>query len=923
MRIGTIIALLAIVFIVITVLADLYVDWLWFDSLGQGSVYATVLAWRVGLFLAGAVLTAAIVGGNYVLARRLAPTRPPLFTIESGAWHRAASFNRGAVERTLGLTALAATSLGAIIFGVALAAQWDTLVRALWAQPFGIRDPIFGEDAATYVFIVPMLRLAADTLLLVLLVAYAVVLPLYAFRVLGFNLQLLRFDFALPRGVRVHLALGLALFFLLMAARYRLDMYDVLLDQSGLVPGATYSDVHALIPGLWLVIVVLLAGAIISLLMVRSRNLRLLLYPLVGWPVAVIVGTTIYPAAVQQFQVLPSELERERPYIQHAITMTRQAYGLDRVVEQPFPAAPEVTADAIAANAVTVENIRLWDHRPLLDTYNQIQSIRQYYEFHDVDVDRYVINGRYRQVMLAARELSRERLAAQAQTWVNQRLQFTHGYGIVMSPVNEVVGEGLPQLIISNIPPTVSTIPPTDELRVERPQIYFGERTTGYVIVGTREQEFDYPSEEGNVFTTYAGRDGVSLGSIWRRLLFAWHLSDGNILLSTSLTPESRILFRRTVRERIRALAPFLLYDNDPYIVLANGRLVWMQDAYTVTNRFPYAASYGRRLNYIRNSVKVVLDAYDGTVHFYVAEPQDPIIQVYQRAFPTLFRPLADMPEHLQQHVRYPEDLFRIQAEILRMYHMTDPQVLYNREDVWSIPREVFLDQPIDMQPYYVIMRLPGERREEFIIMLPFTPQNRDNMIAWLAARSDRPHYGQMLLFTYPKDRLVFGPMQIEARINQDPTISAQLALWQQRGSRVLRGNLLVVPIGDSNLYVEPLYLLAERGQIPELQRVIVATGNRIVMAPNLGQAMAQLITGRAPAQAGAPPPTAPAAGTTPPAAPRDGADGRVAELARSANEHYARAQEALRNGDWARYGEELRALGSVLRELVALTSGS
>lgn len=917
MRIGTLVALLAIIFVLLTVLSDLYVDWLWFDSLGQSAVYLTSLTWRVGLFLTGALATAVAIGGNYLLARRLAPSRPPIFALEGGAWQRAASFERAAVERVLGLAALALTFLAAILLGASLAAQWDTVLRATQAQPFGLRDPIFGEEVSTYVFLVPAWRLAVDTLLAILLLACLVVLPLYAFRVLGFNLQLVRFDLVLPRGVRVHLGVGLALFFLLMAARYRLDMYDVLLHQGGLVPGATYSDVHARLPGLWVVVGAMLGSALLSLLTIRRRDLRLLWFPVIAWPSTVIVGTVIFPSLTQQLQVLPSELNQERPYIEHAIAMTRRAYGLDRVVERPFPAAEEVRPEEMAAHTATIENIRLWDHRPLRDTYNQLQSIRQYYEFHDVDIDRYVVGGRYRQVMLAARELSRERLAAQAQTWVNQRLQFTHGYGLVMSPVNEVVGEGLPNLLIRNIPPV-------GELPVERPQIYFGEKTAGYVIVGTREREFDYPSEEGNVFATYTGRDGVGVGSLWRRLLFASYFNDGNILLSTSLTPESRILFRRTVRERLNALAPFLAYDNDPYIVLADGRLVWMQDAYTVTNRFPYAAAYRGRLNYIRNSVKVVVDAYDGSVQFYVADPSDPILQAYQRMFPTLFQPLSAMPEALLRHIRYPEDLFRIQAEILRTYHMTDPQVFYNREDVWAIPREVFLDQPIDMTPYYVIMRLPDEPREEFILMLPFTPQNKDNMIAWLAARSDGPHYGELLLFTYPKDRLIFGPMQIEARINQDPRISAQLALWQQRGSRVLRGNLLVIPIGQSNLYVEPLYLLAERGQIPELQRVIVATGNRIVMAQTLGEGLAQLTGSRGPVLAGPAPPAAPStpSGAAPVPPGRDNVRERLGDLARAANERYQRAQEALRNGDWARYGEELRALEGLLREMVALTVG-
>lgn len=912
MRIGTIVAILAIFFIIAGVATDLYVDWLWFGSLGQSAVYTTSLTWRVGLFAAGALITVLAVAANYLLARLLAPSHPPLFALEAGGWQGVAQLDRGTVERALGLGVLGLAAIGALTVGGGLASRWDSVARAAYAQPFGLRDPLFGEEISTYVFFLPVWHLASNLLLVVLLLSYAGPLAIYAFRILGFNFQLLRFDFTLPRRVRAHLGVGLALFFLLLALRHRLAMYDLLLDQGGLVPGATYTDINARLPALWLLVAVMLSSALLSLLSIPRRDLRLLWFPAIGWPTTAIVGLALYPAFVQQVQVLPSELAQERPYIEQAIAMTRGAYGLDRIAERLFPAAEEVRPEDLAAQATTLENIRLWDDRPLLDTYNQIQTIRQYYEFVGVDIDRYLIGGRYRQVMLAARELSRERLPAQAQTWVNQRLQYTHGYGVVMTPVSEVVGEGLPSLILRNIPPV-------GELAVKRPEIYFGEKTAGFVIVGTREREFDYPSEEGNVFATYAGRDGVALGSLWGRLLFSWYFNDANIALSTSLTPESRILFRRTVRERLRALAPFLVYDNDPYLVLVDGRLGWMQDAYTTTDRFPYAASYRGRLNYIRNSVKAVVDAYDGTVQFYVADPDDPIIQAYRGIFPTLFQPLSDMPPGLLAHIRYPEDLFRIQADILRMYHMTDPQEFYNREDVWALPKELFIDQPIEMEPYYVIARLPESTREEFILMIPFTPQNRDNMISWLGARSDPPNYGQLTLFVYPKDRLIFGPMQIEARINQDPRIASQLALWQQRGTRVLRGNTLVIPIGPSNLYVEPLYLLAERGQIPELQRVLVATGSRIVMAPTLAEGLTQLMGGRVPALAGPAAPATSPPGTAPPPLARDATRERLATLARTAQNQYTRGQEALRGGDWARYGEDLRALEATLREMAAV----
>jgi len=555
-----------------------------------------------------------------------------------------------------------------------------------------------------------------------------------------------------------------------------------------------------------------------------------------------------------------------------------------------------------------------------------------------VDVDRYTIGGRYRQVMLAARELSPDKLASQAQNWVTRRLQFTHGYGLAMSPVNEIVGEGLPNLIVKDIPPQ-------GEIKIDRPQIYYGEVNGGYVIVKTTAQEFDYAKGDENVYGSYEGSGGVVLDSLLKRIAYAWYFREGNILFSGYLTPRSQVLYYRNIQDRVQRIAPFLMLDRDPYLVVADGRLFWIQDAYTYDNDYPYSATYqersvvsvpgrpgapttqqvrvGRQFNYIRNSVKVVIDAYDGSVRFYLADPTDPLAASYASIFPGMFAPLDAMPASLRSHLRYPEDLFKAQAEMFRTFHMQDPQVFYNREDLWSVPNESVGDTRQPVEPYYLIMRLPGEKKEEFLEMLPFSPSNKDNMIAWLAARSDAPNYGKLIVYKYPKDKLIYGPMQVEARVNQDPTISAQFTLWGQRGSQVTRGNLLAIPVGQANLYVMPIYLQADRGSIPELKRVIVSTGNKVVMEASLGEALNKLYDGKlalAPSgvagEAGTQVGTGqgPAVGQTGAASPSG-----IAELAKSAQDHYNRAQERLKAGDWAGFGEELKALESDLAALNSL----
>ena len=642
-----------------------------------------------------------------------------------------------------------------------------------------------------------------------------------------------------------------------------------------------------------------------------TRQTRWLVFAAILYGV-VLLGGRLYGDVIQRFVVAPNEQAREAPYIANNIAATRKAFGLDAVDERELSGDAELTRDDIARNRATLENVRLWDHAPLLDTFGQIQEIRTYYEFASVDNDRYRIGGSLRQVMLSARELNSNNLPSR--TWVNERLTYTHGYGLTLGPVNQVTSEGLPVLFVRNIPPETIA-----DLKIDQPSIYFGERANDWVIVRTSTPEFHYPRGEKNETTRYSGRGGVALGSLWRKLLFALRFGSYQIVLNDGIGAESRVLFNRNIRQRVATIAPFLIFDQDPYLVLANGRLYWLFDAYTTSALYPYSTPAGG-VNYIRNSVKFIIDAYDGTTTAYLADPRDPIAATYARIFPSLFKPMADMPAAIREHVRYPEDIFALQAQVYATYHMTQPAVYYNREDQWEIP---VVEESADnrtMQPYYTIMRLPGERDPEFIQMLPFTPRRRDNLSAWLVARSDPEHYGHMRVFEFPKQKLVFGPRQVVARILQDQVISPQITLWNQQGSQVIWGTLMVIPIEESLIYVRPLYLRSSGGKIPELTRVIVAYDNRIVMENTLEAGLARLFGGAAPAKPPAGTETRAPGTAAPSATPSVAPSGSPAlgALADEARGHYDRAVQAQRQGDWATYGEELRQLGQVLEKMRA-----
>ena len=874
---------------------ELYTDWLWFDEVGFSGVFSTIVWTKVLLGMGAGVVVFLALYLNLLVTRR---GHGPLIEL-AGDDNLPQLPSWSLVEPMYRRFLLPGCVLIAFMLSGQGTAHWETVVRFRSAGAFGVVDPLFGRDVGFYVFTYPLLLGILQFLTLVLSLTLAATAAVY---VLSRGARLT------PRGIVVEpwakghlLALGAALL-VVKAWGYSLEAFGLLFSAGGASFGASYADVNARLPALYAMIGLAGLAAVLCLLQMTRSGMRVAFVGIALWIGGGLIGLAAYPTIVQRFRVAPNEIVAERPYIERTIAATNRAYGLDRIESRPFPAEENLTAAVLRKNDTTIKNIRLWEHRPALDSYGQLQEIRTYYKFVDVDNDRYLLDGESRQVMLSVRELSHAHLPSRI--WINEHLVYTHGYGAVVGPVNRVTREGLPEFFIKDIPP--AAIGP---LKVSRPEVYYGELANAYVLVKMRAPELNYPEGDQNVYTTYSGTGGVGIGSLWRRIVFAARFAEIKILLSDDFTEGSRILYHRQVAERVRKIAPFLRVDRDPYpVITAAGRIVWLVDAYTTTDRFPYSHPTAGVGNYIRNPVKVTVDAYDGSVAFYVVEPDEPLIAAYARAFPGLFRPFSAMPEDLRAHIRYPQDLFGIQARMYAQYHMLDPQVFYNKEDLWTVPARKAEGRDTEMEPYYTIMRLPAEKREEFILLLPFTPVRRDNMIAWLAARSDPPDYGKLVLFEFPKGKLVFGPRQVEARIDQDAFISQQLSLWGQAGSQVIRGGLLAIPIEESLLYVQPLYLAAERGRLPELKRVIVAYGNRIAMDETLEASLQQLFGARPAAPGGAPAaPGAPApAGGVPP------------RLAVEALEHFTRARERFGRGDFAGFAEELRKLEETLRRLQA-----
>ncbi len=856
-----------------------YTDWLWFREVQFTSVFVTVLQTQVLVGMVTGVVFFLILYGNVMVARRLAP-RDVLVAVDDAAGLPSPEILDPYVRRL----AFPLSVMSALVAGWLGTSRWELVLKALNLTPFGIRDPLFDQDVAFYVFRLPLWNSLYGWLMGSLAISGLAVIVVY-FCARG--IQLSASGVSISRRARGHLLVLAALLLLLKAAGYRLAMFDLLFSQRGVAFGAGYADVHAQLPILKALVILSGLVALLCFVTIRLSSWRPLLWSLAALVGVAILGGMAYPGLIQRYQVSPNEIDKEKPYIDFNIRYTRLAYGLDNIEEREFPAVETLTLQDLTRNEATLKNIRLWDTRPLLATYSQLQEIRTYYKFTDIDIDRYRINGEYRQVTLSPRELSAKDLPSRI--WINERLTYTHGYGAVVGPVNRVTREGLPEFWIKDIPPAFSA-----DLRISRPELYFSELATDYVFVKTRAKEFDYPAGDQNVYTAYGGRGGIPLASFWRKTLFAAHLGDIKLLMSNDLTPDSRVLLHRNIRDRVQRIAPFFLYDDDPYMVIsAAGRIVWLLDGYTVSNWFPYSTATRGLGNYVRNAVKVTVDAYDGTVNFYVADPADPLIRTTARIFPGLLRPLEAMPADLRAHIRYPEGLFRVQAAMYAVYHMRDTQVFYNKEDLWSLPVRAVDGRERVMEPYYLILRLPGEPKEEFVLLIPFNPSKKDNLSAWLAARSDPPHYGKLVVYNFPKQKLIYGPRQIEARIDQDSFISQQLSLWNQRGSQVIRGNLLVIPIERSLIYVQPLYIAAEKGQLPELKRVIVGFGDRIAMEETLDGAIARVFGG----------PTAPAGAEVAPSRPV-GAEGSPKALLDAAASALTRANE------------ELRRLSELLRRL-------
>jgi hypothetical protein len=936
-------AVLIILYVIANIGKDLYADLLWFESVGYRSVYTTRLLTRVWLFFAGAGAFLVLSVVSILVARRLAPSADdPGFEVTYELREVMAELQSPAVQRIALFGMLILAAFVAVIFGSNAAGHWDDVLLFRHAQDFGMKDPQFHHDLGFYVFKLPVYQFALDWLLGALIVTIIGTLAVYAFRAVlyGFRVDAPRpiarhiFSVDVPRGIKLHISLLLVALLIVFIARYYLSTFALVYSTQGVDLGAFYTDIHANLP---LVYVRMAVAAIVAGLVVIGVFRAGLLLPVGGiavWIVVSIAGA-VYPAIIQNFIVQPNEVSKEEPYLARNIEMTRYAFGLDAIDERQFPASQQATAREVADNQDTIDNVRLWDPEPLRSALRQIQTIRPLFDFLDVDVDRYNIDGKTKQVMLSARELDSNKLPLDAQTWVNSRLQFTHGYGFAVAAVNEAQPDGGPKLIVSDIPLQ-------GPLKTDRPEVYFGEQADHYIIVDGNEPEFTPAGGDQNVQTKFEGTSGIKIGSLLRKIVYAWKFGDRNILISGALNENSRLIYRRNIQQRIHELAPFLQLDADPYLVVDQGNMYWLQDAYTTTDRIPYSHSTGG-VNYIRNSVKAVVNAYSGETNFYVMQPDEPLLKAYSAIFPHLFKPLDEMPATVRQHIRYPEDLFRLQSQVYLRYHIRDARQFYQKEDQWDVPTEIFGSSEQTVRPYYVIARIPGEESEEFMLIRPFVPLNRTNAIAWLAARSDGDHYGKLVSFRFPSSVSVPGPTQVERRIDSDGRVSQQLTLWNQSGSKVIRGNLLMIPIGNANVFFEPLYLSATAAggnELPQLKRVVVVNGDSIAMEPTLARAV-DVIFGRA-APSGldstgasvASPTATPAAGATsqpaataqatpratpPPSPTAAPVSGDAASLVAQLQDSYNRAQTLLRNGDFAGYGAELDRQRQILDRLQQL----
>jgi hypothetical protein len=851
----------------LSIALNLYTEFLWFESLNLGSVFIAILYYKVILFVVFFVIALALLSLNR-------------FAIQK------ASYEFGEQYKLPFWLDLSLALIVALLFS----RMWLQYVYFTNSVDFNLKDPIFGLDVSFYVFKLPFIQTILSFFIILLILAVLISAAYYTLtfgRVKSFD----ELRDLFPQAGYIHISLLLAGIFVLIAIYFYFARFDLLTSPHGAVMGAGYTDVYVRLPAMGLIVALSLLFAVISVYLGYKQNLEMMPVILIVLAAVIFLSIVVVPAVVQKLNVEPNELVKEEEYIRHGINFTRFAYGLD-IEKMYYSAENNLSVDTIERNRGTIDNIRIWDHRPLLSVYRQMQQIRTYYFINDVDVDRYHIDGKYTQIMISARELSTDLLSPRAKTWLNEHLIFTHGYGVVASPVNSITKEGLPDLIIEDIPPK-------GKIAIERPEIYYGELTTNYVIVKTTQKEFDYPLGEGNVLTTYNGSGGVELDSYFKKLIFSIKFGDIKFLLSDYITTESSLMYHRNIIDRVSTIAPFLMYDRDPYIAAINGKLYWIIDSYTTLDKFPYSAKYPT-FNYVRNPVKVFVDTYNGTTEFYVVQ-EEPVIRVLMKAFPDLFT-AGEMSEEKRAHIRYPIDLFEVQAQIYATFHMDDAKTFYNREDVWEIPQEILEDERIEMEPYYVVLTLPESHEPEFLLMFPFTPKGRDNIIAWMAARCDGD-YGELRLYEFPKGQLIYGPMQIEARIDQNAEISQLFTLWGQVGSNVIRGNLLVIPVENSILYVEPIYLRAENAQIPELRGVIVVYEGVLVMRPTLDEALIAVFGEEVKAE-------------------KVVQEESIQDLVDLSVELYNRALEEARAGNWSGYGDAIKRLGDVLTKLNQTVGG-
>jgi uncharacterized membrane protein (UPF0182 family) len=885
--------LAVLIFIFASPVVWLITELQWYDALGLRSIFTTRLSLQAWLFFGSLLLAFIYLAVNIVIALRL----------RTGPTLRAVGIRRSSLRSAAGVFGLLGAALIALVLSGGAGSQWQLLALFQHATPTGVTDPVLGQDVSFYLLTLPFLHAIANWSLGLDFMAVLLIGALYAWRGDTFDLNLN------PRAV-AHISVLLGIFAVTLAAWTWLGRYDLMYaHNSSIVWGAAYTDVNARLPlysfqaGAGIV----LAGALIVNAWIRRVWLP---FAAVGIWVALLVIGQIYPGIVQSFFVTPSAQSYELPYIEREIAGTRAAYGLSNVKVSNFTGDQPLTLKDVQSDQVTIDNLRLWDYTQLQAVYEQLQTIRTYYSFNDIDIDRYTIAGQYRQIEISARELDTSRLPQAAQNWVNQHLQYTHGYGVSGSPVNAIAAEGLPDYVVRDIPPT-------GPLTITDPAIYFGELTANPVLAPSNTKELDYPQGSQDVFTTYKGTHGVLMGGA-NRALWSLKLGDFNLLVSPQISDQTQMLYRRNILERVNELAPFLTYDRDPYVVVVDGKVYWILDGYTTGSTYPYAQSATFQgvndINYIRNSVKVVIDAYEGTVDFYILDPKDPLIKAYVATFPSLFKPIDAMPAGLKAHLRVPVDLYNVQIGIYATYHITDPKVFFAREDVWDIPTAQTSpgSASLPVQPYYVLFRLPGETNPEFLLIMPFTPRGKNNMVSWMAARSDGTHYGEYVSYVLPKDKVILGPQQVANLINQEPAISRDFTLFHGTGSQVQQGNLLVVPIGNSFLYFEPIYLKATSASgLPELKKVILADQSKVVYTDTLQQAIDQLV-----GTATAPPPT-----NNPPVTTLTPAQvAQLADLVTQANQHYTAAYAALKAGDLTTFANEMATVGKLLAQLQQLT---